>query len=69
MDVELPAAYCAIDVSELLDRGRRFDPAVARREIAEVTAPQVRTIAAEMLRPERMATALCGPDGVSVRVA
>jgi hypothetical protein len=29
----------------------------------------VQRIAADMLRPERMATALCGPDGVSVQVA
>lgn len=69
MDVELPAAYCAMDVSEVLDRGRRFDPEVAHREITAVNPAQVRRIAAEMLRPERMATALCGPDGVSVRVA
>ena len=69
MEVELPAAYCAMDVAELLDRGRRFDLEVAQSEIAAVTALQVRRIAAEVLRPERMATALCGPDGVSVRVA
>jgi|APFre7841882724_1041349.scaffolds.fasta_scaffold03711_5 predicted Zn-dependent peptidase len=69
MDVEMPAAYCAMDVAEVLDRGRRFDTEVARNEIAAVTPKQVQRIAADMLRPERMATALCGPDGVSVQVA
>jgi predicted Zn-dependent peptidase len=58
-----------MDVAEVLDRGRRFDTEVARGEIAAVTAKQVQRIAADMLRPERMATALCGPDGVSVQVA
>ena len=50
MDVELPAAYCAMDVSEVLDRGRRFSPEVAHREITAVNPAQVRRIAAEMLR-------------------
>jgi predicted Zn-dependent peptidase len=69
MDVEQPASYCAMDVAEVLDRGRRFDPEVAREEIEAVEPGQVRRMAAELLRPERMATALCGPDGASVQVA
>ena len=69
MDSELPAARCAMDVAELLDRKRRFDPERARDEIFAVTTSQVRELAAELLRPDRMATAVCGPEGLSVRVA
>jgi len=69
MDSELPAARCAMDVSEVLDRNRRFDPDQARGEILEVTTAQVRDLAGELLRPEHMAAAVCGPKGLSVRVA
>jgi predicted Zn-dependent peptidase len=69
MEVELPASYCTMDVAEVLDRGRRFDPDIAREEIEGVMPDQVRRMAAELLRPDRMATAVCGPDGVSVQVA
>jgi predicted Zn-dependent peptidase len=69
MDSELPAARCAMDVAELLDRRRRFDPERAREEILAVTVEQARQLAAETLRPERMAAAVCGPAGLSVRVA
>jgi predicted Zn-dependent peptidase len=69
MDSELPAARCAMDVAELLDRRRRFDPQRARDEILAVTSEQARLLAAEILRPDRMAAAACGPDGLSVRVA
>lgn len=69
MDAELPAARCSMDVSELLDRRRRFDPERSRDEILAVTTARVRELAAETLRPERMAAAVCGPEGLSVRVA
>jgi predicted Zn-dependent peptidase len=69
MDAELPAARCAMDVSEVLDRGRRFDPDRTREEILTVKPPQIRELAARLLRPEKMATAVCGPDGLAARVA
>ncbi len=69
MDSELPAGRCAMDVAELLDRNRRFDPERTRDEILAVTTVQVRHAAAGLLRPERMAAAVCGPEGLSVRVA
>ena len=69
IEVEQPAAYCAMDVAEVLDRGRRFDAEEAQREIESVTLEQVREMAAALLQLDRMATAVCGPEGVSVRVA
>jgi predicted Zn-dependent peptidase len=69
MEVEQPASYCSMDVAEVLDRGRRFDPDQTRAEIDAVSPDQVRQMAAELLRTERMATALCGPEGASVQVA
>jgi len=69
MEVEQPASYCSMDVAEVLDRGRRFDPEQARAEIEAVTPDEVRRMAAELLRTQRMASAMCAPDGVSVQVA
>ncbi len=68
MDSEMPAARCAMDVGEVLDRGRRFDQERTRREILAVTPDHIRELAAGMLRPERMATAVCGPDGMAALV-
>jgi predicted Zn-dependent peptidase len=69
MDMESPGGLCSLDVGEVLDRGRRFDASAARREFEKVTAEEVRRLAAEILRPERMASAICGPEGVATRVA
>jgi predicted Zn-dependent peptidase len=69
MDMESPGGLCSLDVGEILDRGRRFDASAARREVEEVTVEQVRLLAAEILRPERMASAICGPEGAATRVA
>jgi predicted Zn-dependent peptidase len=66
MDSDLPAARCGMDVSELLDRGRRFDLAEVRRELEAVGVDEVRELAARVLRPDRLAAALCGPDGVEL---
>jgi predicted Zn-dependent peptidase len=66
MDSDLPAARCAMDVAEVLDRGRRFDAATVRAEVENVTVDEVRALAAEILRPDRMAAALCGPEGVEL---
>jgi predicted Zn-dependent peptidase len=69
MDSEVPAARCAMDVSEVLERGRRFDPERTLEWILGVTTERVRAMAGELLRRDRMASAVCGPDGLSVRVA
>ena len=57
-----------MDVGEVLDRGRRFDQERTRREILAVTPDHIRELAAGMLRPESMATAVCGPDGLAALV-
>jgi predicted Zn-dependent peptidase len=69
MDCELPAARCAMDVAELLERGRRFDPEVAMASVAGVTTKRVAELAARLLRTDSMAAAVCGPEGLSVQVA
>jgi predicted Zn-dependent peptidase len=69
MDVESPGVLCSLDVGEMLDHGRRFDPADARREFEKVSVEDVRQMAAEVLRHDSMASAVCGPKGVAVRVA
>jgi predicted Zn-dependent peptidase len=66
MDSDLPAARCAMDVAEVLDRGRRFDLATVRAELEAVTVDDVRDLAAAILRPDRMAAALCGPEGAEL---
>lgn len=63
MDSDLPAARCAMDVAEILDRGRRFDLGTVRAEIEAVTADEVRGLAEQILHPDRMAAAICGPEG------
>jgi predicted Zn-dependent peptidase len=69
MDSEIPAARCAMDVSEVLERGRRFDPEQTLELIRAVTPDRVRALAADLLRPDRSASAVCGPDGLTERVA
>jgi predicted Zn-dependent peptidase len=69
IETEFSAARCAMDVAEILEHGRRFDFAKAAAEIEGVTTAQLREMAAELLRPERMAAAVCGPEGLEVRVA
>ena len=69
MDIESPSAWCSLDVGELLVHGRRFDPDVAFRELEAVTREDVVSLAEEILRPERRASAVCGPEGAATRVA
>jgi len=66
MDSDQPMARCAMDVAELLDRGRRFDLDVVREELEAVTLEGVRALAESILRPDRMAAALCGPEGTEL---
>ena len=69
MDMESPGGICSLDVGDVLDRGRRFDRDTTCRELAGVTVDQVRQLAAEIVRPDRMASAVCGPEGAATRVA
>jgi len=69
MDMESPGGICSHDVGEVLERGRRFDPEVARREYEKLTVEEVRDLAAEILRAEDKASAICGPEGAATRVA
>jgi len=66
MDSDLPMARCAMDVAEVLDRGRRFDLAAVRAELEAVTIDDVRELAESILHPDRMAAALCGPEGAGL---
>jgi predicted Zn-dependent peptidase len=69
MDMESPAARCSLDVGEMLERNRRFDPEVVCRELEAVTSGDVLRLAAEILRPDSCASAVCGPEGAAIRVA
>ena len=66
MDSDLPMARCAMDVAEVLERGRRFDLGTVRAELEAVTIDGVRELAESILRPDRMAAALCGPEGAEL---
>jgi predicted Zn-dependent peptidase len=68
-DAELPAARCAMDVAEVLERGRRFDPEIVAAEISAVAVNDVRALADGLLGPERMAAAVCAPEGLEIQVA
>jgi predicted Zn-dependent peptidase len=67
IDAESPAERCAIDVAEILEHGRRFDYQRATTEIEAVTTERLRDLATELLQPERMAAAVCGPEGFELR--
>ena len=69
MDMESPGARCALDVGEMLERNRRFDPDIVCRELEAVTCDDVLGLAAEILRPDSCASAICGPEGAATRVA
>jgi predicted Zn-dependent peptidase len=69
MDMESPGARCSLDVGEMLERKRRFNPAVVCRELEAVTHDEVIRLAAEILRPDSSASAVCGPEGAAIRVA
>jgi hypothetical protein len=53
----------------MLERKRRFNPAVVCRELEAVTHDEVIRLAAEILRPDSSASAVCGPEGAAIRVA
>jgi predicted Zn-dependent peptidase len=69
MDAESPSGWASLDISEFLELGRRFDPERTVNELGAVTVDQVRELAAEILRRQRMASAICGPEGIASGVA
>ncbi|MGD9253556.1 MAG: pitrilysin family protein [Holophagae bacterium] len=69
MDLELATGWCSLDVGEFLDRGRRFEPRRAVSELEQVSLGQVQALAEEILVSERMASAICAPEGAVARVA
>ncbi len=69
MEAEDPAARCAMEASELLERGRPFDLEAVLGELRAVDAAAVRELAGRIFRREAMAWAVCGPEAVLERVA
>jgi predicted Zn-dependent peptidase len=69
IDSDNPSALCALDVAELLERGRRFDLEQAIDEVSAVTTTAVRELATSLLGPQKMAMAVCGPRGLAKQVA
>jgi len=63
MEAETVAGTASLDVAEVLERGRRFDIDSVVKEISSITPEQVREVAKTILKPESMATAVCGPEG------
>ncbi len=69
LDAESPGALCSLEVSEMLDHGRRFDLGRSVAELAGVGLEEVRRMASEILRPGSAASAVCGPEGLAEQVA
>jgi len=65
MDQDDPGARCSMEVGEFLDRGRLFDHGAVERELAGVSLTAVREMAGWMLAVDRMASAVCGPEGLA----
>ncbi len=63
MEAETAAGTASLDVAEVLERGRRFDIDSVVKEIRSITPEQVRDVARTILKPESMASAICGPEG------
>jgi len=69
MDAEDPSGLAGLDAGEVLDRGRRFDLERSLIELRAVGRGEVEALAREILVPERMASAVCGPKHAGARVA
>lgn len=63
MEAETAAGMASLDVAEVLERGRRFNIDDIVNEIRSITPEQVREVAKTILKPEKMASAVCGPEG------
>ncbi len=63
MEAETVAGTASLDVAEVLERGQRFDIDSVVKEISSITPEQVRGMARTILKPESMASVVCGPEG------
>lgn len=59
MDAETPQGRAALDIGEILDRGRRFSLKRVLEELDAITREDLSRVAAQYLRPELMASAVC----------
>ncbi|HHQ47400.1 MAG TPA: insulinase family protein [Acidobacteria bacterium] len=69
LDAEDASARCAMEASELLERGRPFELETAVAELKSVTVERLRELAARIFQPGSVARAVCGPEHVLERVA
>jgi len=69
MEAEDPAARCAMEASEILERHRDFHLETVLGELRAVDVEAVRALAGRIFHPESMAWAVCGPEAVLERVA
>ena len=69
MDAETPSGTCALEISELLERNRRFDLEVVRSELERVSLDDVCRLGARCLGTGQPASAVCAPEDLAVRVA
>jgi len=69
MDVETTAGLCVLEVSEVLERQRRFNLDQAIHEIDQVTVPQVKALAHQLFTLESMAMVVCGPENLCEKVS
>ncbi|MCP4898720.1 MAG: insulinase family protein [bacterium] len=69
MDAETTDGLCALEVSELLERGRSFDFEQTAAEINAVTRDEVAGLSRRILDLDQMASAVAAPEGFVERVA
>ncbi|MCD4750129.1 MAG: insulinase family protein [Thermoanaerobaculales bacterium] len=62
IEAETAGGRASFDVAEVVERGRRFDLERTLAELRSVRVEKVRSMAREILRPEIMASAVCGPE-------
>ncbi len=69
LDADEVGGRAALEAGWLLERGRAFDLEEAVAELRAVGPAGVARVAEEVLRLERAAVAVCGPEGAGERVA
>jgi len=69
MDAEDPVARCAMEASELLERGRPFELEAVAAELEAVGVETLRELAGRVFSRAGMARAVCGPEAVLEHVA
>jgi len=69
LDAEDSAARCAMEASEILERGRPFELETATTELESLGVEALRELAGRTFRRESVARAVCGPETVLDQVA